>query len=836
MKSSPRNWFHHSYSKFSSTVADKFPKSYIFLKKAGSSTTNFLDRIFERKWARYLTLVAGSLFLLFSLFFFSIYVGVWGKLPGKEQLSHLNQSLASQLLDRNGEVIGKYFIYDRRPITYKEIPAHLREALIATEDSRFYDHDGIDKRSLLRVFFKTLLLQDDSAGGGSTITQQLAKNLFGREDSGKIGLIVSKFKEFILAQRLEEIYTKDEILNLYLNTVPFPDYTFGIESASQKFFDKTTRELNLNEAAILVGTLKANHSYNPRLFPERAKQRRNVVLGQMIHYGYITQKDTVDMARDTIQLHYQRYDDYGLAPYFRELVRKDVQNILKDYKKPDGSAYNLYKDGLTITTTLDKKMQQYAEAGMKTHMRELQATYEKAYGKYAPWKRKNILDPSIKKLEIYKRLSAKGFSEKQILDSLGKKQMRQIFDWNGDDDKQDISVIDSLSHSLSLLNCGFMAIDPHSGGILAYIGGIDYQYFKYDHVSQSKRMVGSTFKPFVYTTALENDMDPCSYYSAEEETYLVDNKIWTPSNASDEGGRFTSYSLKGALSHSVNTVAVKVLLDVGIDKVVAQAKKMGLQDKLPFVPSLALGTAEIKLRDLAAAYTPFANNGKPVKPIYISKITDREGNVIAEFNPEPSDKKAISNFTREAMINMMQGTVEEGTANRLRYKYHLNNDIAAKTGTTQDNKDGWFVSVMPQLITATWVGNDDYRIGFSSTSLGSGANSALPIFARFMNRLNADTTYTKITKARFAHPSPEVESALSCESIKQDSTSVRYLFRNLFGNNDDSNREPVRIDSKGRRIETAQTINEEDAVEENAEKERKGFFSFLKRKKKDEDN
>ncbi|MEH6407077.1 MAG: transglycosylase domain-containing protein, partial [Leeuwenhoekiella sp.] len=743
--------------------------------------------------------------------------------------------LATQILDRNGEVIGKYFIYDRRPIAFNEIPPHLAEALVATEDARFYEHDGIDKRSLLRVLFKTILMQDDSAGGGSTLTQQLAKNLFGRPDAGSLGLVVSKFKEFIIAQRLEDVYSKNEILNLYLNTVPFPDYTFGIESASQKFFNKTTRDLTSNEAAILVGTLKANHSYNPRLFPERAKQRRNVVLSQMIHYGYLKESDTVALSSDTIRLKYQRFDNSGLAPYFREQLRKDLKELLKNYKKSDGSSYDLYRDGLTIYTTLDKKMQIYAEKGMREHMKELQNTYVKAYGKYAPWNKKNILDPSLKNLPYYKRLQKEGLSENQIKDSLNKKEMRHLFKWSIAEKDEAVSISDSLSHYLSLLNCGFIAIDPHTGSVLSYIGGINFDSFKYDHVSQSKRMVGSTFKPFVYTAALEDGMDPCTYYSAEEESYLIKDKIWTPSNAGDEGGKFTSYSLRGALSHSVNTVAVKLILDIGIDKVIKQANKMGIEAKLPFVPSLALGTAEIRLRDLAGAYTSFINDGKPVKPYLITKITDRSGKIIAQFEPEINEKPAMKNFTREAMIEMMKATVNEGTATRLRYKYQLKNDIAGKTGTTQDNKDGWFVSLMPELITVTWVGNDDYRIGFSNTSIGSGANSALPIFAKFLQQLNADTTYTKITQTRFKKPSSSVESALLCESVVNDSTSVKYFFKNIFGSNSSDEKKPIKLDDKGRRIDVEVKVNDNLNDKEEA-KERKGFFSFLKRNKKDDDN
>ncbi|PHR93889.1 MAG: penicillin-binding protein [Leeuwenhoekiella sp.] len=792
----------------------------------------------KRKWVRYPLMALGSLFFLFSLFFLSIYLGLWGKLPTKYELSHLEQSLATQLVDRNGENIGNYYIFDRRPIGFEEIPTHLRDALIATEDARFYKHDGVDKLSLMRVFFKTLLMQDESSGGGSTLTQQLVKNIYGRPDNGTLGLVVSKFKEFIVAQRIEQVYSKDEIINLYLNTVPFPDNTYGIESASQKFFNKSTELLTLNEAAILVGTLKANNSYNPRVNPERAKKRRDVVINQMLRYKYLKPQDTIGMERDTIVLNYQERSDLGIAPYFRELIRKEARELLKNYSKEDGSSYDLYQDGLTIHTTLDKKMQQYAEASMREHMAALQTQYEKAYGNYAPWKQKSILQPSLERLPYYQKLIKDSITGQALEDSLNLKKKRSIFDWNTDERTQQISVRDSLAHYLSLLNCGFIAMDPQTGGILAYVGGIDFENFKYDHVSQSERMVGSTFKPFVYTTALENQMDPCTYYDGSQEVYHFNGKVWSPSNSGGEGEDL-KYSLKGALSNSINTVAVKVLLDVGIGKVINQAKRMGIESKLPYVPSLALGTAQIKMRDLASAYTAFVNQGKPAKPYYITKIVDRSGRVIAKFEPEIAEKPVMHSSTRQAMIEMMKATVSEGTATRLRYTYKLKNDIAGKTGTTQDNKDGWFVGITPGMVAVTWVGNDDYRIGFSSTGLGAGANSALPIYAKLMQRLNADTTYTSFTQQKFRSPSAEVANALNCAPIVRDSTSrVQSFFESIFNGQEESFTKEVYLDDRGKILKTVeQPVEEEiDTEEQEDEGNNGGFFSFLKRKKKKNNN
>ena len=811
-----------------------FTKALKYLELAFRFAALKLHVALKPKWVRYPLLVLGSLFVVFSLFFLSIYAGLWGKLPSKYELTHLEQSLATQLVDRNGKHIGKYYIFDRRPIEFDEIPNHLKNALIATEDARFYKHDGVDKLSLMRVFFKTLLMQDESSGGGSTLTQQLVKNIYGRDGGGTFNLIISKFKEFIVAQRIEAVYTKDEIINLYLNTVPFPDNTYGIESASQKFFNKSTELLTLNEAAILVGTLKANNNYNPRVHPERAKKRRDVVINQMLRYKYLKPQDTLGMERDTIVLSYQQKSDLGIAPYFRELIRKEAHDILKNYTKEDGRPYDLYRDGLTIHTTLDKKMQEYAEASMREHMAALQSQYEKAYGNYAPWNKKSILEPSLKKLPYYQKLIKDSISGQALEDSLNLKKERKIFDWNTDETTQSISVKDSLSHYLSLLNCGFIALDPKTGGILAYVGGIDFENFKYDHVSQSERMVGSTFKPFVYTTALEQQMEPCTYYSGDQEIYYFNNKEWSPSNSGGEGEDL-QYSLQGALSNSINTVAVKVLLDVGIGKVISQTKRMGIESKLPYVPSLALGTAQIKMRDLASAYTSFVNNGKPMKPYYITKIVDRSGKTIAQFKPETPEKAVMRDFTREAMIEMMKATVSEGTATRLRYTYKLKNDIAGKTGTTQDNKDGWFVGITPYMVAVTWVGNDDYRIGFSSTGLGAGANSALPIYAKLIQRLNKDTTYASLTKQRFKSPSRTVAEALNCAPIVKDSTSrVRNFFESIFSNEKEKFIRKVYLDDRGKILKTVDEPEETETEEQHEDDTKGGFFSFLKRKNKND--
>ena len=735
-------------------------------------------KLLKNKWVKRGMAAVVLVFACFAVLYLAIYFGAFGKLPSKEELSSIKQEEATQILDKNGELIGKYYIYDRQPLEFNELPQHLIDALLATEDVRFYEHNGVDNVSLLRVFFKSILLQDKSAGGGSTITLQLAKNLFGREEYAFLSIVINKFKEAIIAKRIEEIYSKNDILALYFNTVPFSDNTYGIESASQKFFNKTTSELSVTEAATLVGTLKANNYFNPRLNVQRSQERRNVVLNQMFKYGYIDEKTYKTYKNEALKLNYRSFKhDLGVAPYFREQVKKELAVILDSIKKPHGEAYNLYKDGLVVHTTLDYEMQVLAEEAMKEHLSKLQSNFEASYGNQAPWlQNKSLINAAVKKLPIYKKLKEAGLSEVQIQDSLNKKRPVELFGWSGDTIRN-ISVKDSLKHYLKFLNTGMLGIEPSTGAIRTYIGGIDYRFFKYDHISQSERQVGSTFKPFVYTAAIDNGMKPCTYFSLAPVTYTNYNN-WRPTNSgSKEEDPHINYNLEKALSHSVNTIAVKVLDKVGIPKVHELVKKLGIKKTLPNEPSLALGVAEINLKALAGAYASYLNDSKPVTPYAITKIEDRYGKVIAEFKPETAPVQAFSDYTRQVMLEIMKTTVNAGTASRLRSAYGLKNDIAGKTGTTQNNKDGWFVGLTPRLLTVTWVGNDNHGIGFKTTGLGQGANSALPIFAKFYQKLNANAKFNAITQAEFRRPLPQVLEDLNCEPEKRDGFLKRLLGR-----------------------------------------------------------
>lgn len=737
------------------------------------------------KWTLYLFLI--GIFGALS-FYFSVYFGFWTTLPDTEQLAEIRQSEATEIFTDGGELLGKYYIFDRQPIGFEEIPKHMIDALIATEDARFYKHNGVDRRSLMRVIFKTILLGDESSGGGSTLSQQLIKNLFPRENHGWFTMPVNKTREAIMATRLEKIYSKEEILTLYLNTVPFGDNTFGVESAAEKFFGKPCSDLNLEESAVIIGMLKASHSYNPRLFPERSKVRRNVVLGQMYRYTFLTAEELSIAQKKPLELDYKPFThNDGIAPYFRAELQKKMRSWVVDYNQEHNTTLNLFTSGLKIYTTLDYEMQRLAEEAMKEHMAGLQKSFEASYGKNAPWlKSKDIINSALTRTPHYQKLKARGLSEQLILDSMSRSTTAELFDWDG---KKVVTTtqMDSVKHYLKFLNAGMLSVNPYSGAVKTWIGGIDYEHFQYDHVRQSKRQVGSTFKPIVYAAALENGTEPCKYYPSQQITFPQFND-WTPVNSPPVYDQ--NYAMKTALSKSVNTVAVRVMNDAGLPKVIKLARSMGIESDLPSVPSLALGTAELSLLELTRAYTSFVNSGKPANPYYITRIEDNNGRVLAEFKPEVSEQAVFEESTRQIMIEMMKGTVNEGTARRLRDKYGLRNDIAGKTGTTQDNKDGWFVAISPRLVTVSWVGSDDHRIGFKSTAMGQGANSALPLYALMIQKMNRDINFDRYTQSRFAPPSIKIMNMMSCAPEKESG-----IIKKIFTRTDKPKPMEIKVDS-----------------------------------------
>ncbi len=699
----------------------------------------------------------------------SIYLGYWGKIPTTKELTEIQQSKATEVWSADGKLLGKYYTTDRQPIPFESFPKHLLNALVATEDTRFYEHSGVDKLSLFRVLFKSVLMGNKSSGGGSTLSQQLAKNMFPRRNIGRFGIIVHKIREIIIANRLEATYSKEELITQYLNTVPFSDNTFGIESASLKFFNKSAYQLKLEEAAVLIGMLKTNYYFNPRLFPEKSKKRRNTVLAQMYKYDYISKKTLEETQKLPLEIDYQSFShNTGLAPYFREYVKQKAKRWLEDYNQQYKTQLNLYNSGLKIYTTLNAAMQSKAEKAMEAHMSSLQKQFEKSYGKSASW-----LQPAslavIKKSNIYKKLKKQGLSPEKIKATLNKKHEVEVFTWEG---KKVLAstTADSLAYYSKFLNTGFVSLEAETGAVKSWIGGINFEHFKYDHVFQSQRQVGSTFKPIVYTAALENGYSACDYISNKTVSYKdLDN--WTPTNASLDTTDHREFSLWAGLANSLNVISVKLIQQIGVNTTINLARSMGIETELPNVPSLALGTAEISVLELAKAYTSIANNGRYSTPFVITKIENNEGELLKQFEPIVASQPAFSTHTNRQIIKMMQRVTDSGTAKRLRYNYKLKNEIASKTGTTQSNKDGWYVGVTPKLVTVCWVGADNHKLGFKSTRIGQGANSALPIFANWYQSLTKDASFDNYTKARFKN----LGAPIDCPAFKEP-TFIKELF------------------------------------------------------------
>ena len=714
-----------------------------------------------RRWAKITSPPLAFLLLLLII--------VWFETPGNRELRNIQNQVASEVYSADSVLLGRYFLEDRTEVKYEGIAPAVMDALIATEDIRFYQHGGVDYRSLGRVLIKSILQQDESAGGGSTLTQQLAKNLYPRRRYWILPMLLNKLREVRIAIKLEDIYSKKELLTLYLNTVPFADNVFGIQAAADRFYSTSARNLTVDQAALLVGMLKATHSYNPRLFPDRALQRRNVVLGQMVKYRYLPPALADSIKALPVELEYNKISHHeGPAPYFREQLKADLLTWCADNEKEDGTPYNLYTDGLKIYTTLDAKLQEYAEKAMVHQMTDIQKTFFDHWGKQKPWKGKEeVLDQAIQRSSRYQQLHEQGLAEEEIMAALEKPRPMLSFTWQGVKETT-MSPVDSIIHHLQYLNAGFLAVDPSSGKVRAWVGGIDHDFFQFDHVKvTTKRQVGSIFKPIVFAMAIEKGIEPCALLSAERQTYLdKDGKEWTPRNSQNDYK--VKYSMKGALAYSVNTVAVKLIEKAGVTNTLNLAKKMGITSEIPAVPSIALGASSISLMEMTAAYSCIANEGVASTPYFINSIQDLDGKLFTDFIPASKGVRAISEKTARLVINMLRTVVLEGTASRLRWKYGVYNDVAGKTGTTQLNADGWFMAMTPKLVMGAWVGADDPRIRFRSTELGQGSNTALPITAYFMNLVNSDPKFKPITLAKFS-PLPEgSQQKLDCDLYELD--------------------------------------------------------------------
>jgi penicillin-binding protein 1A len=739
--------------------------------------------------------VAAVLLMLFIIsgcvFLYSLYRSIEHDLPPAKALSDITHAQASRVYSVGGQLIGKYYLYDRTPVPYDAIPAMATKALVATEDARFYSHHGIDWQSLPRVLFKSILLRDESAGGGSTITQQLAKNLFPRKAYNHFALIKNKLREMIIAQNLERIYSKDEIITLYFNTVPFGKNAFGIQSAAMRYFHKDCDQLSVDESALLVGLLKATSWYDPVRHPERARSRRNTVLQLMSRAGYLTESQSDSLSGLQLSIPVDRKDhDNGIAPYFHDRLRAKLIFILDSLSTGRDIPYNLYTDGLVVRTTLDFRLQQYAEKAVKSHISSLQRSFELHWkNQKPPW-----YDPELVSIELkkagYTQNAEPNSGHKNSDDDFMQEREMQVFTWEGPR-RMKLNGLDSVRYFLKFLHTGFVVLDNQTGAIRAWVGGIDFNAFPYDHVhTGARRQVGSVFKPIVYAAAIEHGISPCDYIRAEQKTFSEKGKTWTPSNVDRqyEG----KYSMEGGLMHSVNTVSVKILEETGIGNCIALARKMGIQSDLPPYPSIALGTPSISLLEMAAAYATFANGGMYNEPFAILSIEDKHGNVIWEAaNRDPV--RAMREETALMIREMLRGVVNNGTAAGLRTEFGLQNDMAGKTGTTQHNADGWFIATTPEMTAAAWVGAAYPSIRFRSTALGQGAKTALPIVGLFFKDISADTQYARLYRQRFSRPPNNLLRELDCEPFKEDFR----LFEWLFGKSGKSDKEPQKGDKEG---------------------------------------
>jgi penicillin-binding protein 1A len=727
-----------------------------------------------KKFVKLISLLLASGFVFVLILFLLVWSGVLGTLPSREELSEVKNPAASEVYSADSVLLGRYYIQERSNVSFSEIPTHVTRAVTATEDVRFYTHSGIDTRSLLRVLVKSLLLQNESSGGGSTITQQLAKNLYPRKNYWFFSIFINKTREMIIASRLENVYSKDEILTLYLNTIPFGDNTFGLEAAAQRFFSVHTKNLTIEQGAVLVGMLKATRSYNPRIYPVKALGRRNVVLSQMEKYELLTPEKADSLRALPIFLQYNKITHHsGLASYFREYLRPELLEWCKKYNEQHEEQLNLYTDGLKIYTTLDSRLQRYAEEAMSRQMKETQRKFDSHWGNKSPWQKyPQLIDNAIRRSEHYQNLKSQGLSETDILAVMNKAVPMTVFTWDGEKEMT-LSPIDSIKHYLKFLNAGFLAMDPANGAVRVWVGGVDHHYFQYDHVREStKRQIGSTFKPIVYAAALEQGVKPCSYISAAKTTY-TNMEDWAPENSEDN---YTlKYSMPGALAYSVNTVSVQVLEKAGISNTISLARRMGIESELKPVPSIALGTPDISMMEMVTAYSCFANKGKAVQANYITTITNHENEVLERF-ATPQQQQALSAESAQLILHMLRRVVNEGTAASLRSRFGLSNDIAGKTGTTQSNTDGWFMAITPKLVMGAWVGADDARIRFRSTALGQGARTALPIVGDFLKSANEDPSLNAITKARFAALPAALERQIDCDLFKEDGNIITRIF------------------------------------------------------------
>ena len=726
-----------------------------------------------------------------ALFFTLASWGFFGSMPSFEDLENPESNLATEVISSDGITIGKFYNENRTPVKYEDLPQSLVKALVATEDERFYEHSGIDAK---RTFGAALKL--GSNGGASTLTQQLAKLLFHGEGSTfKLFRVIQKVKEWIIAVKLERQYTKNEIIAMYLNKADFVNTAVGIRSASKVYFGKEPRDLTVDESAMFIGMLKNPSYFNPLRRIEKVRSRRNTVLGQMVRNGILDKATKDQLASQPIVLHFHpESHKEGTATYFREFLRDYMKNWAKENKKPDGSDYDIYTDGLKIYTTIDSKIQEHAEEAVAAHMKDLQKEFfaqqkdnpNAPFLKITPEETKKIMDKAMKSSDRWRIMKEDDKSDEEIAASFQVPTKMKIFSWNGELDTI-MKPIDSIRYYKHFLQTGVMSMEPKTGHIKAWVGGIDYKYFQYDHVGQGARQVGSTFKPFVYATAIEQlGMSPCDSIIDSPFTIPVGRhhvtEAWTPKNSDNKYRGMVT--LKKALANSINTISAKLMDRVGPEAVVELTKKLGVKSDIPVQPSIALGAVDITVEDMVAAYSTFANQGVYIKPEFINRIEDKNGVVL--YEPKIDSHDVLNKDIAYAVIKLLEGVTEEGSGVRLRttgggngdnvwtgYPYGFTNAIAGKTGTTQNQSDGWFIGMVPNLVTGVWVGCEDRSARFKGITYGQGATAALPIWGYMMKKCYADKDLL-ISKDPFERPA-NLSIKVDCyapRKVEVDSTAL----------------------------------------------------------------
>ena len=737
---------------------------------------------------------SGKLAIGIYVLYFIFAVGFFGELPTITALQDMQTLNTSEVYTSDSLLIGKFYKENRKDIHFDSIPKNVVNALIATEDERYWDHGGVDFRSFARVFFRSFLKGDEAGGGGSTLSQQLAKNLFGRKKYSILSTPINKIREMLIARRLERAYDKKNLLAFYLNTVPFGGNVFGIEMAAKRFFNKTTPQLNISEGAVIVGMLKANTSFNPRRNPDRSRDRRNVVMAQMVKNNFLSKKAYDSLKLKPLKLEYQPVLNRDMmASYFKDYLRQTLPKMLETVKKEDGTPYDIFKDGLKIYTSIDGQMQKLAEEVVSERMSKLQRVFDEHWSGQKWWGEDKTLDDAMRNSDRWKHLIAEGYSPAKIrVNFLNSKINMTIFAWDKDkpgEDERVLSPMDSIKYYLRQLNTGFTVMDPRNGLIKVWVGGTDFNFFQYDHV-RSHRQVGSTFKPIVYARAIQSGVPPCEYVSNHLKAYTNDGRMreawqlteeekkdaYIPRNSGEN--YFGSYSLEGALTNSVNVVSVQLLNKVGVKSVINLAKDMGVTTEIERNYSIALGTSEISLFDMMKVYGTFAARGKRPEPVTVLKITTRDGKVIADYtkNINPLTwQQVLTNDQADMMTRMMKSVVNDGTAGRMRSVYDLTSDIAGKTGTTQSHADGWFMCYTPNLVCGTWVGGGLPSIRFRDISEGQGAYTALPIAGMFLQRLYKMPKYVALKEEKFPEPTQRIKDSMACAHRYFNEDDIKVL-------------------------------------------------------------